>query len=682
MTVVREWTDDLDPVLRDRTAAEGSGEVVGSGGEGLSLAVREPGPLARLTETPAGARLVRASVATRDHALRLGEATARGVWTATVTAPARPFSRGVARYVSGRLLVGQERTDATFARDGRRQPLDVAGESSRWVYLARWKRAAVRLAVLLSIAGLANIFVPVITMTVGLVLATVTAVWGAWGCVEHARMREHTRTYLRPLHAALSVVVDPPASRPQDWLRVPVDFKTREGAEIRIELPAAATGDVVTQIVKITKEKLGLDSESRQSRSLAGNRPYVTLREPVRPPRSVGLADIMPFIEQAPGHRPVIGLAAGNKPFDFNLRTESPHVMVVGGTGAGKSTLTSSAFAQGLSKGALGIIIDYKRISHTWAYGLPNVEYQRSIESIHDCLVRLHVELERRTRVYESNVDINGEIPESVSVGPRIVVLLEEMNATLAALRTFWEQTREKDDPKKSPAIDAFFALTFMSRAVDINMYSVAQMGTVRAFGGSPEGRENFGIRCLARYSPQAWKMLSNIWPMPKNSRIPGRWQIVAADEVTEVQVARVTAAELRDLAQRGIPAWRRSTTINEHVSEPNASHDPDCLGQQGETVLAEPVDTHSPADSHDSEHVSGDVSDQIVLVSLREAVDNNFVEGLSLAALRRASNRDAEFPEPSGKRGQQNLYSVASLTKWVRNRPRAAVATIETESE
>jgi hypothetical protein len=335
-----------------------------------------------------------------------------------------------------------------------------------------------------------------------------------------------------------------------------------------------------------------------------------------------------------------------------------------------------------LSKGALGIVLDIKRISHTWAYNLPNIDYKRSVEAIHDALVRLHRELERRTQIYESHVDINGEIPESVSVGPRIVVMIEEMNATSDALAKYWEEIREKEDPKKSPALTAFFALTFMARALDINLVSVAQSGTVRAFGGSPEGRENFGIRCMARYSVQQWKMLSRIWPMPKNSRIPGRWQIVAADEATEVQVAKVSPAELRDLAQRGIPEWRRSMEIDHTVSAPTPSHDHDNLGQRGETVLAEPVETVSPADSSDSEDVSDVVLDRPVVVSLREAVENGIAGDMRLQTLQRASTRDSEFPQPRGKRGQSNLYSVSELRMWLGNRPKAIPTKIDKGSD
>ncbi|MFG1940395.1 hypothetical protein [Micromonospora tulbaghiae] len=74
------------------------------------------------------------------------------------------------------------------------------------------------------------------------------------------------------------------------------------------------------------------------------------------------------------------------------------------------------------------------------------------------------------------------------------------------------------------------------------------QMLTARAIGG-PEARENFGIRCLARYTANNWKMLVPEAAMPRASRTLGRWQIVIGGQATETQVAYLTAAEARRLA-------------------------------------------------------------------------------------------------------------------------------------
>ncbi|MGW1794259.1 hypothetical protein ACWCO0_25855 [Streptomyces tubercidicus] len=42
-------------------------------------------------------------------------------------------------------------------------------------------------------------------------------------------------------------------------------------------------------------------------------------------------------------------------------------------------------------------VLDFKRISHTWARGVPGVTYCRDIAEIHDALIHLAQEGRRRT---------------------------------------------------------------------------------------------------------------------------------------------------------------------------------------------------------------------------------------------------------------------------------------------
>src|SRR5690242_14976397 len=101
-----------------------------------------------------------------------------------------------------------------------------------------------------------------------------------------------------------------------------------------------------------------------------------------------------------------------------------------------------------------------------------------------------------------------------------------------------------------SPAITAIADILQMGRAAKVNLVGVAQMLTARAIGG-PEARENFGVRCLARYTANAWKMLVPEAAMPRASRTLGRWQLVVGGHAIEVQVGYLTAAQARTLAVR-----------------------------------------------------------------------------------------------------------------------------------
>ncbi|MFF3706764.1 hypothetical protein [Streptomyces phaeochromogenes] len=100
-------------------------------------------------------------------------------------------------------------------------------------------------------------------------------------------------------------------------------------------------------------------------------------------------------------------------------------------------------------------------------------------------------------------------------MGPRLVILLEEVNATMTQLKRYWAKTRESGDPKESPAVDALAEILFMGRQVRLHVLLVAQSATARAIGG-PEMRENFSTRILVRYTLNAWRML-----VPEVSPIP-----------------------------------------------------------------------------------------------------------------------------------------------------------------
>ena len=87
------------------------------------------------------------------------------------------------------------------------------------------------------------------------------------------------------------------------------------------------------------------------------------------------------------------------------------------GSGAGKSVTARFFGAQMLYLGAILLILDPKRISHMWARGLPNVAYARDDEELHNALLWLAAEADRRNRVADMAADIEGRV--NANVGPR-----------------------------------------------------------------------------------------------------------------------------------------------------------------------------------------------------------------------------------------------------------------------
>ncbi|MFE7430421.1 hypothetical protein [Streptomyces sp. NPDC057545] len=154
----------------------------------------------------------------------------------------------------------------------------------------------------------------------------------------------------------------------------------------------------------------------------------------------------------------------------------------------------------------------------------------------------------RRTRIAdELGIDVDPK-----AIGPRVLILLEEINATMKQLARYLEKTRESGDPKVSPAVDALNEILYMGRQLRMHVLLVAQSATARALGG-PEVREQFSTRILARYSVNAWRMLaSEVHPPPKSTKQHGRAQVVSGGSDREAQVLFFTETEAREWATTG----------------------------------------------------------------------------------------------------------------------------------
>ncbi|MFI9213942.1 pRL2-11 [Streptomyces sp. NPDC053253] len=562
------------------------------------------------------------------------------------------------RFFAGQDLDGVQRTDATFWRPGSRvQTKNVDGPVRRSSYRPGWQRLAIRLGALSAAAGGGYGYMQhpdgfAHALMYGSPAAALTTVAGGIAYrVATRERRELLHEWVEPLHQALAGPLGiSEHTAPRSYLHIPADF-TDDDAEIRIDLPVNLRFKR-EEIAEVVLQKLALENASFSWR-LAGRDTHVTIKKKHRPPTALGLADpgVRDLLASRPESAPLIGLGAGGKTVSVDLDHDSPHVLISAGTGGGKSTILRTIASQFLHNGAQAHILDFKRISHTWARGIPGVNYCRDIAEIHDALLHLGAEGHRRIRLAEElGDDVLASEPELV--GPRNVILLEEINATMAQLKRYWEKIRESGDPKTSPAIDALAEILFMGRQVRLHVLLVAQSATARALGG-PEMRENFSTRILVRYTLNAWRMLvPEVHPAPKPTRHPGRVQVVLGGTARETQVLNLSEAEARAWAMAGSPGNGQPITLRKAAIEPDPGEQRTPHVREGE------LDTGAQPPEDE-------------LVSLREAQRD--LDVVSLAALRWARANDPEFPTPAGKRGTELLYRVGDLQRWARNRPRAA---------
>ncbi|MEV6357897.1 pRL2-11 [Streptomyces hydrogenans] len=567
-----------------------------------------------------------------------------------------------ARFFAGQDLDGIQRTDATFLRPGRRiVAKNLDGPVRRSSYRAGWHRLAVRTAALAAAAGSAYAYLAhPDAVTQALTYASpaallATAAGGAAYRVTGRERREVLEEWIEPLHQALA---DPLGvsehTDPASYLHIPTDFSD-DDAEIRVDLPLHLKFNR-DQVAELVMQKLALQNATFSWR-LAGRDPHLIIKKKDRPPTALGLNDpgVRELLASVPESAPLIGLGAGKKKVSVDLDHDSPHVLISAGTGGGKSTILRTIACQFLHNGAQAHILDFKRISHTWARGIPGVNYCRDISDIHDALIALGAEGHRRIRLAEQLGD-DVLATEPGRVGPRIVILLEEINATMAQLRRYWEKIRTSDDPKTSPAIDALAEILFMGRQVRLHVLLVAQSATARALGG-PEMRENFSTRILVRYTMNAWKMLvPEVTPAPKPTRHPGRVQVVLGGTARETQVLNLSETEARAWAMAGIPGQGTPLTLHKTPAPTPAPVAP------APAPACEPAEEEPQA----TEPVQGEQE----LIGLRVA--QRELEGVSLAGLRWARINDPEFPDLAGRDGQEYLYRRSDLHRWARNRPTA----------
>jgi Helicase HerA, central domain len=470
-----------------------------------------------------------------------------------------------------------------------------------------------------------------------------------WQLMGWARQWRHCRRWVRPLEVALRPQLGYPPNMPaRSWLSIPRDL-AEDPEGVRVYLPAGFIGRQrereLIQTTVIAKLALG---DVNVSWRLVSRQHFVQFTAKARPPAKVLFRDVAVrvVIERAKASRPVIGLAAGGRPVGVDLDSESPHMAVSAGTGAGKSNMLRVVAAQLMYHGASLVILDLKRRSHRWAKGLDGVTYCREVAAIHRALCELAAEAMAR------NVQADAYGDDAEPPWQRRVVIMEELNSTMEELTAYWRD--ELGEKGVSPAVRAYRQLLFMGRAVQVHLLTAAQLFTAQSAGG-PAARAQYGTIVMSRFNQRAWKMLlPEVTPVPKAGRHPGRGWVALGGEADECQIVFMTEAECREWASLG-----RSSA----VAVSRSPQDRESQGESTATVAVPPTLT-LVTDERVDEPAEG-------LVSLWQAsIDKGDAwVPLRYDHLRKAAERGGDFPAPVGFVGRKRLYTSESLQRWAANR-------------
>jgi hypothetical protein len=496
-------------------------------------------------------------------------------------------------------------------------------------------------------------------LTVNFLVGAVSglAVLGCWRGWVRWQGRKHRRAWVEPVHAIVAPMVGIPlANPPKSWLQVEQD---RSRAVFALP-PGRDFTDPKDQekIVRAASRTLGISAPDPMW-ALAGPEPTLTIREIPPPPDEVLLEHVQQIPFDAAPDELVIGLGRDGSLVTISLDGDSPHIGLSMGSGGGKSVTCGLILAQMLYKDCIGLVLDVKRISHSWAKNLRNVSYVRDAEDIHEALLWLQREGDKRNRIADDHADVEGKV--HANVGPRIIVIAEELNTMMKRLRSYWARERGPGDPRRSPSLDALEEVMCMGRQVRINIIMIGQRLSADATGGG-DSRENLAALVVARFKPATWNMLIPDLVMPPRTKHKLRGEVVT-DEVKTVQIALLTGAQRRQLAVSGRIADARKWC----PEMPFVGNWPPLETGKQEQVTA-PSDLGIETVSPDIPGILPPAATGAEPVTLSAAVDAGILP-MTLAAVRTARHRDDSFPKPVARNGLANLYDPVELDDWYKAR-------------
>jgi hypothetical protein len=561
-------------------------------------------------------------------------------------------------WLSGEAHHGQPITDAGWFRPGQ-NALTRTGHATRFWHLPRWKRAAWRTGGTLAVVAVVACLLvnPLITGLAIICICFVFSGLAAWLGVRRLLGRKQERTWLLPLHLAAHELAGwPRAHRAASWIK---DLELDAvGAVLAatLELPQGWPADDKDKqrLVAIAGTKLGIEA-AEPSWRLAGPAPLLTLRHSPPPPGHIKLVDVLDEMRKCKPDELLIGIGKNDEMHRASLGTDSPHIMLSMGTGAGKSNLAGFLLLQRLIRGDIGLILDAKRrMSYPWLLKdmdenivqLPNIAYAWTTAQLHRSMAWLDTELERRGDVAFTGMDTRGKV--HANVGARLFTIAEELNYAVPKLKAYWQENRQDGDPAKSPAFTGLGSTAFAGRAVFSHLVLVGQMLTAEATGSRDSSvKENCGIKMLSRYGPKGWRVVAEDVPMPPPSDVTGRVQLVTSGSAREVQVPELDPELARQMVLDGI------------ISP--LPYGMPCGPARPVTVSGAPELESRPGPAP----VTVSVSPPQGPVGLKEAAASGELHpGTTLGALRMARFR-GELPESVGQRGAEYLYELAELVLW-----------------
>ncbi|MGW0713035.1 FtsK/SpoIIIE domain-containing protein [Streptomyces sp. NPDC002643] len=438
----------------------------------------------------------------------------------------------------------------------------------------------------------------------------------------------------------------------------------RASVGVRLPKDMNATGDLLTLIQRLVESRF-----PGQWVMQSNTRKFRLKFVPTKPiPSLVALPDH--WIKTAKKSKEFavpIGMV-DDKTWSFiELESETPHTLVAGATGSGKTVTITMLIAWVLLHGGIVDVIDPKRVGFADhrkgkidLRGLPNVRIHTDPESWEYVVTEYKQSMDRVYADLEAGADIDDRLTY-----PTRLLVIDEKGAYTRAMRSHWKRKGGKGIP---PTFDFEDDILQQGRFARHFLAVGAQQANAYVLR-STDARFNYGAKIGA--GPQdamSWRMLFGGKRQP-TPVLKGRGFWSNGAEPVPIQLTYITQEQVQRMAFTG-DALRREW-MAERTAVPAFPVEAPTEPLSAPVGVYQSTDPHVPVPGPETSSDPGlpgqRVSEPALIVGLEEAA--TFL-GMPKDAFVTARKRNPI--EGETKQGRRPAWNVVDLREWHSKRPRA----------